>query len=157
MGNPIYLQLGVLVHPRPVITAKHRLELKGAIGGRSRGRRGTINLPSWKGGSINVKSTQLQLFCSLFHWKSGRLSMGLDHEKPSEDKLVFHLQAQKEAKIVATNFKHRRKAYFAPLPVWHMPNTFVSCSKYLTLKSVSSLNNPQNSEMKFCENMKLTC
>jgi hypothetical protein len=47
--------------------------------------------------------------------------MGLDHEKPSEDKLVFHLQAQKEAKIVATNFKHRRKAYFAPLPVWHMP------------------------------------
>jgi hypothetical protein len=122
MENPIYLQLGVMVHPRLVITAKHRLELKGAIGGRSRGRRGTINLPSWKGGSINnVKSTQLQLFCSLFHWKSGRLSMGLDHEKPSEDKLVFHLQAQKEAKIVATNFKHRRKAYFAPLPVWHMP------------------------------------
>jgi hypothetical protein len=116
-GNPIYLQLGVVVYPRPVITAKHRLELKGAIGGRSRGRRGTINLPSWKGGSINnVKSTQLQLFCSLFHWKSGRLSMGLDHEKPSEDKLVFHLQAQKEAKIVATNLKHRSKAYFAPLP-----------------------------------------
>jgi len=28
---------------------------------------------------------------------------------------------------------------------------------YLTLRSVSSLNNPQNSEMKFCENMKLTC
>jgi hypothetical protein len=81
MENPIYLQLGVLVHPRPVITAKHRLELKGAIGGRRRGRRGTINLPSWKGGSINVKSTQLQ-----------------EHEKPSEGKLVFHLQAQKEAK-----------------------------------------------------------
>ncbi len=28
---------------------------------------------------------------------------------------------------------------------------------YLTLRSVSSLNNPQNSEMKFCENIKLTC
>jgi hypothetical protein len=28
---------------------------------------------------------------------------------------------------------------------------------YLTLRLVSSLNNPQNSEMKFCENMKLTC
>jgi hypothetical protein len=28
---------------------------------------------------------------------------------------------------------------------------------YLTLRSVSSLNNPHNSEMKICENMKLTC
>jgi hypothetical protein len=28
---------------------------------------------------------------------------------------------------------------------------------YLTMRSVSSLNNPQNSEMKFCENMKFTC
>jgi hypothetical protein len=28
---------------------------------------------------------------------------------------------------------------------------------YLTLRSVASLYNPQNSEMKFCENMKLTC
>jgi hypothetical protein len=27
----------------------------------------------------------------------------------------------------------------------------------LTLRSVSSLNNPQNSEMKLCENIKLTC
>ncbi len=27
---------------------------------------------------------------------------------------------------------------------------------YLTLRSVLSLNNPQNSEMKSCENMKLT-
>jgi hypothetical protein len=44
MENPIYLQLGVLVHPRPVITAKHRLELKGAIGGRRRGRRGDNKL-----------------------------------------------------------------------------------------------------------------
>jgi hypothetical protein len=26
---------------------------------------------------------------------------------------------------------------------------------YLTVRSVSSLNNPQNSEMKFCQNMKL--
>jgi len=25
---------------------------------------------------------------------------------------------------------------------------------YLTLRSISSLNNPQNSEMNFCENMK---
>jgi hypothetical protein len=30
-------------------------------------------------------------------------------------------------------------------------------TKYLTLRSVLSLNNPQNSEMIFCENMKLTC
>jgi hypothetical protein len=29
--------------------------------------------------------------------------------------------------------------------------------KYLTLRSVSSLNNPQNNEMKICENMKLAC
>jgi hypothetical protein len=28
---------------------------------------------------------------------------------------------------------------------------------YLTLRLVSSSNNPQNSEMKFYENMKLTC
>jgi len=28
---------------------------------------------------------------------------------------------------------------------------------FLTRRSVSSLNNPQNSEMTFCENMKLTC
>jgi hypothetical protein len=28
---------------------------------------------------------------------------------------------------------------------------------YLTLRSVSSINNPQNSEMKICGNMKLTC
>jgi hypothetical protein len=28
---------------------------------------------------------------------------------------------------------------------------------YLTPRSVSSLNNPQNSEMIFCENMKVTC
>jgi hypothetical protein len=28
--------------------------------------------------------------------------------------------------------------------------------KYLTLRSVLSVNNPQNNEMKFCENMKLT-
>jgi hypothetical protein len=28
---------------------------------------------------------------------------------------------------------------------------------YLTLRLVLSMNNPQNSEMKFCENMKLTC
>jgi hypothetical protein len=28
---------------------------------------------------------------------------------------------------------------------------------YLTLKAILSLNNPQNNEMKFCENMKLTC
>jgi len=28
---------------------------------------------------------------------------------------------------------------------------------YLTLRPVWSLYNPQNSEMKFCENMKLTC
>ncbi len=28
---------------------------------------------------------------------------------------------------------------------------------YLTLRSVSSLNNPQNNELNFCENMKLTC
>jgi hypothetical protein len=28
---------------------------------------------------------------------------------------------------------------------------------YTLLRSVSSLNNPQNSEMKICENMKLTC
>ncbi len=27
----------------------------------------------------------------------------------------------------------------------------------LTLRSISSLNNPQTNEMKFCENMKLTC
>jgi len=27
----------------------------------------------------------------------------------------------------------------------------------LTLRSISSLNNPQNSEMKFCENTKLMC
>jgi hypothetical protein len=36
-------------------------------------------------------------------------------------------------------------------------NHVLSNTKYLTLRSVSSLNNPQNSEMKFCENMKLTC
>jgi hypothetical protein len=30
-------------------------------------------------------------------------------------------------------------------------------SQYLTLRSVSALNNTQNSEMNFCENMKLTC
>jgi hypothetical protein len=29
--------------------------------------------------------------------------------------------------------------------------------KYLIGRSVSSLNNPQNSEMEFCENVKLTC
>jgi hypothetical protein len=29
--------------------------------------------------------------------------------------------------------------------------------KYITLGSVSSLNNPENNEMKFCENVKLTC
>jgi hypothetical protein len=29
--------------------------------------------------------------------------------------------------------------------------------EYLTLRLILSLNNPQNSEMKFCENMKLTC
>jgi hypothetical protein len=29
--------------------------------------------------------------------------------------------------------------------------------KFLIGRSVSSLNNPQNSEMEFCENMKLTC
>jgi hypothetical protein len=29
--------------------------------------------------------------------------------------------------------------------------------KYLIGRSVSSLNNPQNSEMKICENMKLKC
>ncbi len=29
--------------------------------------------------------------------------------------------------------------------------------KYLTLRSVSSVNNPRNNEMKICENMKLTC
>jgi len=29
--------------------------------------------------------------------------------------------------------------------------------QYLTLKLVSSLNNPQNNEMKSCENMKLAC
>jgi hypothetical protein len=34
---------------------------------------------------------------------------------------------------------------------------FSICHTYLTLRSVSSLNNPQNSEMKICENMKLTC
>jgi hypothetical protein len=34
---------------------------------------------------------------------------------------------------------------------------FKSGSYYLTLRSVLSLNNPQNSEMKFCENMKFTC
>jgi hypothetical protein len=28
-------------------------------------------------------------------------------------------------------------------------------AEYLTLRSVSSLNNPKNNEMKFCENMKL--
>jgi hypothetical protein len=28
---------------------------------------------------------------------------------------------------------------------------------YLTLRLVLSLNNPQNSEMNFCENMNLTC
>jgi len=28
---------------------------------------------------------------------------------------------------------------------------------YLALISVLSLNNPQNNEMKFCENMKLIC
>jgi hypothetical protein len=28
---------------------------------------------------------------------------------------------------------------------------------YLTMRSVSPLNNPQNSEMKFCEIMKFTC
>ncbi len=33
----------------------------------------------------------------------------------------------------------------------------ISSSDYLTLRSVSSLNNPQNTEMKLCENMKLTC
>jgi hypothetical protein len=33
----------------------------------------------------------------------------------------------------------------------------VSLEKYLTLRSVSSLNNPKNSEMKFCENMALIC
>jgi hypothetical protein len=34
---------------------------------------------------------------------------------------------------------------------------FSAFRQYLTLRSVSSLNNPQNSEMKFCENIKLTC
>jgi hypothetical protein len=29
--------------------------------------------------------------------------------------------------------------------------------KHLIGRSVSSLDNPQNSEMEFCENMKLTC
>jgi hypothetical protein len=33
----------------------------------------------------------------------------------------------------------------------------MSLIRYLTLKSVSSLNNPQNSETKICENMKLKC
>jgi hypothetical protein len=28
---------------------------------------------------------------------------------------------------------------------------------YLILRSISSFNNPQNSEMKICENMKFTC
>jgi hypothetical protein len=32
-----------------------------------------------------------------------------------------------------------------------------SFNKYLTLRSISSINNPQNSEMKICEIMKLTC
>jgi len=32
----------------------------------------------------------------------------------------------------------------------------LSNTDYLTLRLDSSLNNPQNSEMKFCENMKLT-
>jgi hypothetical protein len=36
--------------------------------------------------------------------------------------------------------------------------TFVASTQpYITLRLVSSLNNPQNSEIKFCENMKLTC
>jgi hypothetical protein len=29
--------------------------------------------------------------------------------------------------------------------------------EYFTLRSILSLNNSQNSEMKICENMKLTC
>jgi hypothetical protein len=33
---------------------------------------------------------------------------------------------------------------------------FIYLPTYLTLRSVSSLNNPQNKEIKFCENMKLT-
>jgi len=34
---------------------------------------------------------------------------------------------------------------------------FESVVIYLTLRSISSFNNPRNSEMKFYENMKLTC
>jgi hypothetical protein len=35
---------------------------------------------------------------------------------------------------------------------------YFTMQKYtFTLRSVLSLNNPQNREMKFCENMKLTC
>jgi len=33
----------------------------------------------------------------------------------------------------------------------------VMCNEYLTLRLVLSSNNPQNREMKFCENMKWTC
>ncbi len=36
----------------------------------------------------------------------------------------------------------------------HVPQgTWLICLKYFTLRSLSSLNNPQNSEMKICENM----
>jgi len=43
-------------------------------------------------------------------------------------------------------------SFSRPSPSW-----INFCSQYLTLRSVSSLNNPQNSEMKICENIKLTC
>ncbi len=33
----------------------------------------------------------------------------------------------------------------------------LSIELILTLRSISSLNNPQNCEMKFCENMKWAC
>jgi len=38
----------------------------------------------------------------------------------------------------------------------HFQNNTFSFT-YLTIRLVSPLNNPQNNEMKFCENMKLTC
>jgi hypothetical protein len=39
-----------------------------------------------------------------------------------------------------------------------LQNVFVTSVilNYLTMRLVSSLNNPQNSEMEFCENMKFT-
>jgi hypothetical protein len=45
----------------------------------------------------------------------------------------------------------------AMIDLFNFKKMHVCANAYLTLRSVLSLDNPKNNEMKICENMKFTC